>query len=30
LERMMSAMKKRGQINAAGQLADLLEKVGGA
>ncbi len=30
LERMAAAMKKRGQSNAADQLADLLEKVGGA
>lgn len=30
LERMGIAMKKRGQSNAAQQLADLLEKVGGA
>lgn len=30
LERMVSAMKKRAQINAAGRLADLLERVGGA
>jgi UDP-N-acetylglucosamine--N-acetylmuramyl-(pentapeptide) pyrophosphoryl-undecaprenol N-acetylglucosamine transferase len=30
LDRMVSAMKKRAQINASGRLADLLEKVGGA
>jgi UDP-N-acetylglucosamine--N-acetylmuramyl-(pentapeptide) pyrophosphoryl-undecaprenol N-acetylglucosamine transferase len=29
LERMSSAMKKRAQLNAAGRLADLLEKVAG-
>jgi UDP-N-acetylglucosamine--N-acetylmuramyl-(pentapeptide) pyrophosphoryl-undecaprenol N-acetylglucosamine transferase len=29
LERMVAAMKKRAQINAAGRLADLLEKVAG-
>jgi UDP-N-acetylglucosamine--N-acetylmuramyl-(pentapeptide) pyrophosphoryl-undecaprenol N-acetylglucosamine transferase len=30
LERMVAAMKKRAQINAAERLSDLLEKVGGA
>ena len=30
IDRMVSAMKKRAQINAAGRLADLLEQVGGA
>ena len=30
LAHMVAAMKKRAQINAAGQLADLLEKTGGA
>jgi UDP-N-acetylglucosamine--N-acetylmuramyl-(pentapeptide) pyrophosphoryl-undecaprenol N-acetylglucosamine transferase len=30
IERMQGAMKKRAQANAAGRLADLLEKVGGA
>jgi UDP-N-acetylglucosamine--N-acetylmuramyl-(pentapeptide) pyrophosphoryl-undecaprenol N-acetylglucosamine transferase len=30
IDRMVGAMKKRAQINAAGRLADLLEQVGGA